>query len=526
MTRRPLFSFLEETFYRLVCVSALLANLTFLSFAHAANDFVVLGEEGIWVREGSTVVSGDVGANVASDGPWLASDQEVTVGENVIVQDPTSAVKGDTMRLKSGSQLQDVSVNTLRGPGLIQGTLTTPVTLPLVSAMPPIPPVTPGSVDHNIPNDGTLSLDAGNYGLLKVGKRAVVTLTGGEYHFREWDLRADAKVYAAAAVVIRVAEHLETRSGAEVGPEPTATNLTAADVQITGLGINGTTGAIDATPEAVRIGMDSTIRANIYAPNGLLRIRDNGIATGAFVGKWVRMGNGGTITLEGGFGLGAGGDTTPPVVTVPADIAVAAVDANGTPASDSAIQAFLNGASALDDVDGPISPTNDAPSVFPRGGTDITFSATDVAGNTGTAIATVTVADLTQPVVTAPSGITVPSVGGSDVPATDPVIVAFLNGATAVDNVDGALIPTNNAPSVFAVGATVVTFSATDAAGNTGTATSTVIVDNIPPPDTIPPSLSILTPGTGTFVFQNRPTIHLSYDDENSGVNTGSLTLS
>ena len=59
--------------------------------SQAAQDFVVLGEEGIWVREGSTVVSGDVGANVASAGPWLASDQEVTFGENVIVQDGSVA---------------------------------------------------------------------------------------------------------------------------------------------------------------------------------------------------------------------------------------------------------------------------------------------------------------------------------------------------------------------------------------------------------------------------------------------------
>jgi hypothetical protein len=64
--------------------------------AWAVTDFVVLGHEGIWVRQGSTVVSGDVGANVASVGPFLAGDQEVTIGKNVVVQDPTSRVLGDT----------------------------------------------------------------------------------------------------------------------------------------------------------------------------------------------------------------------------------------------------------------------------------------------------------------------------------------------------------------------------------------------------------------------------------------------
>ncbi|MDH5564709.1 MAG: hypothetical protein OEY91_13945, partial [Nitrospirota bacterium] len=118
--------------------------------SHAAQDFVVFGEEGVWVREGSTVVSGDVGANGASVGPWLAGDQEVTIGKNVIVQNPTSRVMGDTMRLKSGSQVHNVFVNILKGPGLIQGTLTTPVTLPLVSALPPVPPVTPGTQDFDV----------------------------------------------------------------------------------------------------------------------------------------------------------------------------------------------------------------------------------------------------------------------------------------------------------------------------------------------------------------------------------------
>ena len=120
--------------------------------AWAAEDFVVLGEEGIFVRGHSTVLSGDVGANLASAGPFLSSDQEVTVGQNVIVQDPSSRVLGDTMQLKSGSQVYDVLVNTLKGPGLIQGTLTTPVSLPLVPSLPPVPLVTPGTQDFDVPS--------------------------------------------------------------------------------------------------------------------------------------------------------------------------------------------------------------------------------------------------------------------------------------------------------------------------------------------------------------------------------------
>ncbi len=303
--------------------------------SHAVQDFVVFGEEGVWVREGSTVVSGDVGANVASTGPWLAGDQEVTIGKNVIVQNPTSRVMGDTMRLKSDSQVYNVFVNTLKGPGLIQGTLITPITLPLVSVLPPVPPVIPGIQDFDVPSGGMLSLDAGSYGVLKVRSGAVVTLNGGLYHFREWNIRSHAQVFAAAPVEIRVQDHIETRHHVVVGPAPTATTLTAADVVIIGTGINGTTGEISATPEAVKFGTNNTIRANIYAPDGLLRIKTDSVATGAFVGKWVRMGNGGTITLEGGFGLGTGGGNTPPVAEAGPDQTVQVTDTVQLDGSDS-----------------------------------------------------------------------------------------------------------------------------------------------------------------------------------------------
>jgi len=106
-----------------------------------------------------------------------------------------------------------------------------------------------------------------------------------------------------------------------------------------------------------------------------------------------------------------------------------------------------------------------------------TYTLSDGAGNsaTGTVIVTV-VPDNISPVITAPANITVTATGPSGIPATDAAVAAFLNGATANDNVDGVLPPTNNAPAIFPVGATTVTFSATDAAGNTGTATATVTV--------------------------------------------------
>ena len=197
-------------------------------------------------------------------------------------------------------------------------------------------------------------------------------------------------------------------------------------------------------------------------------------------------------------GPGGGGDTTPPVVTPPADIIVAAVDAIGTPKSDPAIQTFVNSVTTIDDTDGPLPTTNNAPDVFPLGSTPVEFSATDAAGNTGSASALVTVQDLTPPVVTAPANIGVTAPDEIGIPISDPTVQAFLNSATAVDNVDGSIsVPAPaNLPAIIPIGTTLVTFEVIDAAGNTASVTAQITVsqqiDLIPPVVNVPKDISVL----------------------------------
>ena len=172
-------------------------------------------------------------------------------------------------------------------------------------------------------------------------------------------------------------------------------------------------------------------------------------------------------------------DAGAPIVTPLPSITVAAVDATGTAATDAAIVAFLDGATALDAVDGPIAiVTNDAPIQFPLGATTVTFSAVDGSGNTGQAQATVTVSDQAPPVVTPPLDIAVAATSPAGIAETDPAIVAFLNGVNVVDNVDNPVASiSNNAPASFPAGVTTpVTFTATDAAGNSSNAQASVTV--------------------------------------------------
>ena len=103
----------------------------------------------------------------------------------------------------------------------------------------------------------------------------------------------------------------------------------------------------------------------------------------------------------------------------------------------------------------------------------ITYSATDAAGNTSTVTRTVNVVDTTAPVITVTG----------DNPATVELGETYTDdGATAtdLDTVSVTQAPIN--VDVFIVGSYTVTYFATDASGNTATATRTVnVVDTTAP---------------------------------------------
>ena len=76
----------------------------------------------------------------------------------------------------------------------------------------------------------------------------------------------------------------------------------------------------------------------------------------------------------------------------PADITLRAENNSGVTAAHADIQAFLAGATVIDDVDGSLlAITHNAPAQFPVGTTTVQFSARDSTGNIGYAQATVNV---------------------------------------------------------------------------------------------------------------------------------------
>jgi HYR domain-containing protein len=186
------------------------------------------------------------------------------------------------------------------------------------------------------------------------------------------------------------------------------------------------------------------------------------------------------------FSVSVNADTTAPALTaVPGDIIR---EANG-PAGSVATYALP---SATDNLDvGPLLVTclPASGSTFALGTATVGCGAVDSAGNTGAATFTVTVTDTTKPVLTVPADRSVYATSEGGIASSDPAVSAFLGGATASDIVDKTLAIANDAPASLPVGTTTVTFTVTDDAGNTATASAKLMVLPKPSEGTTPAPL-------------------------------------
>jgi HYR domain len=142
--------------------------------------------------------------------------------------------------------------------------------------------------------------------------------------------------------------------------------------------------------------------------------------------------------------------------------------------------------------DGQPVPASSTTTLFGYGTTTITCTSTDSHGNTAVVNFTITVVDTLPPVVTVPGSVTLQ--------ATSPAGAVYTFSASATDNVDGTLTPscTPVSGSTFPVGATTVTCTATDTAGNTGSKGFVVtVVDTVAPLLTVPANIVTLSDNGG-----------------------------
>jgi uncharacterized repeat protein (TIGR01451 family) len=183
-------------------------------------------------------------------------------------------------------------------------------------------------------------------------------------------------------------------------------------------------------------------------------------------------------------------DNTPPTIAAPADATY--VCASEVPAA-SPSQAhgtdpnLPNGGPVADNCGSPIVTVSQTSSGAGSAASPLvitrTYTATDSHGNSASSTQTITVIDPTPPTFTfVPANVTA-FTGPGAITCGTVVSNATLGTATATDNcsvtVTRSGVPAGN---VFPKGNTTVTYTATDAAGNSTSATQTVtVIDNTPP---------------------------------------------
>jgi len=128
--------------------------------------------------------------------------------------------------------------------------------------------------------------------------------------------------------------------------------------------------------------------------------------------------------------------------------------------------------------------TNDAPEFFPLGETLVTWTATDVVDNTSTTEQKVIVVDTTSPHLTIPEDQIV------EATSIEETLVEI--GEAEAYDITGISSITNNAPEVFSLGSTVVTWTSIDNNGNTTTYEQTItVVDTTPPSIFVPADIMV-----------------------------------
>jgi hypothetical protein len=119
--------------------------------------------------------------------------------------------------------------------------------------------------------------------------------------------------------------------------------------------------------------------------------------------------------------------------------------------------------------------TASASGLFPLGSHSVSLTVTDGSGAEDTVVVSVTVKDTTPPTLTCPFDITAEQTNLAGTPVG-------LGKPTVVDICDTDPLLVNDAPEVFPMGETIVTWTATDCSGNSSSCTQTVtIVDTTPP---------------------------------------------
>lgn len=247
---------------------------------------------------------------------------------------------------------------------------------------------------------------------------------------------------------------------------------------------------VDSTPPTV-VTQDITVALDI---NGLITVLasqvNNGSSDNAQISSMTVSPNTFTclelgtntvvLTVTDVNGNSASGSATVTVVDVNLPTITAPAAITTTTDTDCTATGIVLGTPITTDNCSIATVTNNAPTVFPIGTTTVTWTVTDGSGNIATTTQSVTVTDNVLPTITEPAPVTVSTNNGCY------AINVNLGTAITADNCSVASV-TNNGLSTYPLGDTIVTWTVTDASGNSAIATQVITVVDTTLPTIVAP---------------------------------------
>jgi hypothetical protein len=256
---------------------------------------VVLATNSVLIREQTTIVSGDIIVNNNKQTAGVAGNVELLIREQSVTPAGYS-LKAPGISIGNQAVIKsDVYYNTLTSSTTIAPALKhTPLSLPVLTALPPFQVAAPGQTDITVASNQTTTLSPGAYRNVTVQIGGRLQLSAGRYDFNTLVGGDYARLMFSGGAEVRVAATFLTGSHAYVGPGP-------GNVSVDASGIVIYVGGTSAVNPVVQIGPQDSVFANFYAPNGPMLLGEQSRATGAFFGMDVTVREQSRLTLSSYF---------------------------------------------------------------------------------------------------------------------------------------------------------------------------------------------------------------------------------
>ena len=243
-------------------------------------------------------VVGNVTVRTDSTAP-LARTRELVFESNAQLSGNARAIQ---IHFENGGVIAGNAQYTVKhGPGQatgVQGTSTTPLSVPVSVALPTMPAVSPGGQPITVASGATQTKAAGTYATVtlnsSVGAATRLILTGGTYHFSSINVGYGARLECSADCEVRVNGRVAVDHHSFIGAS--GSGLTPRNMRLVVKGANGAAGP-NGLPAALAVNFDSQLEAYVFAPNGTVRFGDRLTSKGKIVAKDVYFGPQSTSVL-------------------------------------------------------------------------------------------------------------------------------------------------------------------------------------------------------------------------------------